>query len=622
MAKRPGVDWRAPTIITVAYTVGLAFAIGHHYFYASLAATFVDSSIFSQQHNLAIATFWQIFWRTLFRQNMPLKTADALAGLLGSIIDMASPRVWLASPLLVFIAAMAWLVPLAKILPPATLTVRLLSQTDHSLRSLGVPDFLNTSMGKNIYHESDADGPNSAPPGTWHWWTYGGPSNYVARIATNTALNGELPNLPSPATNATYVLSYPAPSVRCEEMPISVLSNWAPIMNCDPSLGFDGAADGFSACLTNPNDDYWWPYLAWVPSESGIVPFPNYSMTTAGDLPLLNLTEGLYYVNNLNLYLTEGSGFLGSYNSSAANLFIAAGYYPEGNDDSPPWLPPLNCSLYNSTYRVNFTFNAGVQEVSVLEVNLTNPISPFWETLEIEREDPDPPDIAVHMNYQALMEILGHLLVGAIARETTVFQTQILRTELAFTNDMRNINNQLGSAGLISTETNTSQWDKRPLARAVEDVFQNVTLPLFSRSEFLRIDDKSQTNVTITHTQNIYAYNWQRLWLSYGLAFLATLVVVIIGGSSLAIAGASYSNKLSTVLRVTGGDRINRHIDEADRAGNDPLPEYLGKAELRCRIQQPARDGVSDESLGIPLKAVATESSSMMERTISSTPEY
>lgn len=274
---------------------------------------------------------------------------------------------------------------------------------------------------------------------------------------------------------------------------------------------------------------------------------------------------------------------------------------------------PLNCSLYNSTYRVNFTFQEGTQTVAILDVNITNPIRPLWNTeLRTGGQHVSQADVA-NMNYQALMDSLGRRLVGDISRDGEVYQTQILRTELAFTKEMYPVYNL---TGYVSADSNASQWYGKPLATAIENLFQNMTLSLFSRSEFLKVpDDSTPTNVTITTLRNVYTYDWQRLWLSYGLALAFALIIVIIGCSSLAITKASYSNKLSTILRTTGGDRVGVDVKELDRAGRDPLPEYLGKAHLLlCRsAKEVPGESHSEESVRvIPRKPLVASATSAM----------
>ncbi|KAK5708462.1 hypothetical protein LTR97_001003 [Elasticomyces elasticus] len=185
------------------------------------------------------------------------------------------------------------------------------------------------------------------------------------------------------------------------------------------------------------------------------------------------------------------------------------------------------------------------------------------------------------MNYHVTMDILGRLLIGDISREGTVYQIQILQTELAFTTEVYPI--FTGGLDPDSTNSTGSKWYQRPLAEVVEDLFQNMTLSLSSRNDFLHTSDSSLTTVNTTTLRNVYTYNWQRLWLAYGLALAATMIVVAVGCGSLVTAGTSFSNKFSTALRVTRGDRIDVVVKDNDRLGSDPLPEYMSEAKLLCK---------------------------------------
>lgn len=615
MAPKPGIHWKTPTTIALAFLAGLAFAIAHHVFYASLAGTAIDDGTFDQQLNLAIgngfaflvraaltmsiaATYWQVFWRTLLDKSYSLETADSLASLLSSIIDILTPQLWAASPLLVCVAAVAWLVPFATVVPPATLTVGLSAHISHSLMAMKTPDFLGTSMGWEILEQNNDDGPNAgAPAGYLNWNTYNGPTPLLTHVLESTAFDGRLPNLPAPAPNASYVLSYPAPTIQCETMPVDVLSQWAPVMGCDPSLQFNGEAHNYSACDTNANDDYLWFYLAWTPSDIQLVPFPPNSLPIAGDL-------------SFGKTLEDNSGYLGSYNSSASNLFIAASVIRPYVDYTQnfTWYA-YNCSLYNSTYKVNFTFQESIQTVTVLDVNVTEPIAPVWSSPQRLYNESLPAAIGSNMNYQALMDVLGRLLVGDIGQGGTAYQTQILQTALAYTTEMRS-----WGLGAVGSAANTSQWYQRSLADAVESLFENMTLSLFSHNELLQDADGNTTDVAITNVRNVYTYHWQRLWLAYGLALGFTLLIVAIGCSSVAISGTSYSNRLSTIVRVTGGDDVDVDIKPGDRAGEDPLPEYLGKAKLLCSTRGVADGSKEPDSLLIAQRRVDGETSAMIQR--------
>ena len=50
------MHWKAPTTMLATFAIGVAFAIGHHFFYQSLDGTPLDSATFDQQINTAVGT--------------------------------------------------------------------------------------------------------------------------------------------------------------------------------------------------------------------------------------------------------------------------------------------------------------------------------------------------------------------------------------------------------------------------------------------------------------------------------------------------------------------------------------------------------------------------------------
>lgn len=79
---------------------------------------------------------------------------------------------------------------------------------------------------------------------------------------------------------------------------------------------------------------------------------------------------------------------------------------------------------------------------------------------------------------------------------------------------------------------------------------------------------------------NVYSYDQATLWISYGLAVGATALAVAGGIAALISNGASYSNKFSTILRVSRTVRLGAEVSEPDGDGRDPLPKYLKLARI------------------------------------------
>jgi hypothetical protein len=611
------IHWRAPTTIISAFLFGLLFAIGHHLFYNSLNGKTVDDEIFSQQFNSAVGTafaflvraalvisigtsYWQVFWGTLSRRQLRVDTVDSMAGLLSSLLEFLNLRAIVASPWLTSLAAVSWLIPLAAIVPPATLSVQSAHVISYTQQHLPAPNFLGNSMARTYLQQSDGGGgPNSPPEGAKIWNVYHGPTNYLTRVAMGTALEGQLPVFPAPAVNASFERKFSAPSVRCAAADRSVLMGFTGAMGCDPTyqcgnlsvLSGSGPSNGTARWVA-------FSYLSWTPNQNLLIPFGNGSISENASLPI---SDG------------NPASFLGSQNSMPATLFVAS----KANVKTGEW-SVLNCSLYNASYTANFTFQENFQSATLLSVNETEAIPAVFAGSSrsgFPTHTPEPTSEVEQFNYQALMEVLGRILVGTISSGSSVIgddrsagtmgvadgdivsdHTQIMQTELAFTEELYPIYNgscntqftgYCTDSGTISgsTEGNvTSRWFGRPLSNAIEELFQNMTLSLFSKSVFLN-ESNFATNITITEFRNVYHYDHERLWLSYGLAIGSALLAVLMGLGAILRNKASYSEKFTTVMRTTSGEYTSVPIMACDRGGVDPLPEYIAKAQLQLSSQ-------------------------------------
>jgi hypothetical protein len=95
------------------------------------------------------------------------------------------------------------------------------------------------------------------------------------------------------------------------------------------------------------------------------------------------------------------------------------------------------------------------------------------------------------------------------------------------------------------------------LAYGIEQLFQNMTLSLLSKSQYLA-EAGQMTDVVLDRWLNVYAYDQKNLLISYGVALVLTLLACAVGCAKVYRNGVSYSNSFSTVLRTT------RHLQSFD----------------------------------------------------------
>jgi hypothetical protein len=156
----------------------------------------------------------------------------------------------------------------------------------------------------------------------------------------------------------------------------------------------------------------------------------------------------------------------------------------------------------------------------------------------------------------------------------------------------------------LPTEAVSSPSFNQSLGSAIEELFQNMTLSLFSDSRFTR-DSRDPVNITLSHFRNIYSYSQRNLLLSYSIALFLTLLASIAGCIAIYWNGASYTQKFSTILRTTSS--LGQVVAENDRAGADPLPRYLARARVKL-------GGTGDVSLELDrVSEAAGERSAMID---------
>jgi hypothetical protein len=669
------VHWQAPTVIILAFVAGLAFALGHHAFYLNLEGQSVDDHLFDQQTNLAAGhtfaflvraclcvaigvAYWQVFWGMLLRGTFAISHVEALAGSLGSILDMLNFGAMMNRPALLTLALLSWLIPLASILPPATLSVQITPTTEFAYPHIPVPHFVQTmasifSEREDFTYPDRSDGvPYSHPSdATIRETSYLSPSRHLSRLVTSTAFRGALPLQQTVQPNSTYNLTLVGPAMQCQSTAIDILQQFNKATNCT-------FAARKSPELRLKECENLITYISWVPNATSLVPFDENSMLH-GYLPLepTGVNPGLH-----------GSRYVGGHQYGPASIFIASRtggkFYDIDN-----WTL-LNCSLYNASYTATVKSDGDSRGVlSVTEVRRLNSVP--YETTTSKRYpegnyvnvSPNDNDSAA-LGYTALMECIGRLLVGTIfsasapvennmwvaggvtlilsndsyynERDLTTQNEGLSQTLLPFAAELlpfqgrmdgNNINDpQWTFIANFSDPPNTNNYTvsypteafqattfNRSLARVIEELFQNMTLSLFSDPGFL---EPAAENITVQYErmQNTYTYNSRNLLMSYGLALGFALIAVIAGCASIWYNGASYSNRFSTILRATRGQKLEELVALNDRTGADPLPKYLAKTRIRLGYEELSQRSDGDSRIQLRQKSdMVGEQSAMME---------
>ena len=527
------------------------------------------------------ASYWQIFLDVLHRKALRVSTIDSLAGVLGALQEFFNLTILRASPLLVALAVLSWLMLFIAIVPPVTLTISPLNWTNQFNTTWHTPDFSNVAAFSIMNNETSGFEDSKRQSSLSMAPTYSGPSRHLVRLLTATAYNGQLPILPKPAENSSYSQNWIGPSIKCQPIRASILSLFKPAMGgFDPRHPVQETENGFH-------------YLSWTPSsaKNSTVPWEKDSIhkdtSKSGGVGAMH----------------KDGGCLGHINGGPAIVFVAA----RANISTSDWTV-LNCSLYNASYTIRFAFAADTQDVSVSSIQDLNPVGPIDPSADVStsRRGWTINATSALISYEMMMEVLGNTLCGAVWSEKepqagvvrptilNIDRTRVLETLIANTAELWPLyakgTDVTGEGGSIEKPP----ANPPTLATAIESLFQNMTITLLSQPRYLK--DQTEPITVISRTsRNIYVYSPTRLWLAYGLGLGLTFVVAAVGCWNVFSANASYSNRFSTVLRTTRGLELDALVEKSHRNGEDPVPRAIKRAQLSI-VEGLNTDAVRDKA--------------------------
>jgi hypothetical protein len=428
--RLPRMHWRTPTVIVLAYIAGLAFAISHHIFYASLNGKSIDSNLFGQQMNIAIGTtfavlvraalvtavgtvYWQTFWEGLLHRPLTIGHVDSLAGALASVLDLLNVRAFRSNPILGILALLSWLLPFAALLPPATLSVQSASMNEFVHDHVPLPNLENDAMATYTWMAYGGGG------GDFTQYFYRKPSLQLSRLAVSTASRGSIIDSLAVYANSTYIINFIAPAVQCREQPPYILQPFVAASSCDHLLGETFQPE--KPCCTASAPDWsptfcldLWSYIAWAPNSTFRVPFGPGSVRN-NSLPLELRTLGSATPENMNLG-SSSSPFYGGFQDEPVAIYIATTTQGFGRS-SDSWTV-LTCSLFNASYVVNMTSDSNRRNTaSLLNVTLMEKVPDSTAGGKLNGDANITTINKIMFNYMALMESVGKIFMGIISEQ-------------------------------------------------------------------------------------------------------------------------------------------------------------------------------------------------------------
>ncbi|EXJ60638.1 hypothetical protein A1O7_04791 [Cladophialophora yegresii CBS 114405] len=541
------MDWRTPTAMFSSFLSAVLVAIAHHILNLKLdgrevAELAVDQQWISRIGNalayvvkvlLVLATgtaYFQRVWHHARGKPTKLNQFDSLFGVQDSILEFRHAKFWLRRPILLLVALILWLIPLATITTPGTLSVVPASVSQQR----------NVSIQQREYGKSSYGAAVQADNGTVF---YGGARSYLKGPTLAMLVETNVLSIGSFSTNLTWSIGFHGPAISCSKAGPEVTSQLTNII-----LPYQQAN---KTSLM---------YDAWVsrPSSSSNQALVDGKLVLDPDL-------------NSNLRILDQTS------PDAARIYYSLA--PDGSTQATMANPVyvISCALYNATWSVDFDVRSTGEQFLKPKLRFENWM-PGWSSIT------PPLTAGIHTNtildYAGLMETFGAITSGRLdySNDASLPFTQTslaLETSPVLFNDA--FPELFNDAAMVT------------LARTFEVLFQNMTLSaryaVLPRQD-LRDDaaDWSFVNVTATSTfsRNVYRYDSRDLIIAYTLAVIGSALCILLAILAIRDMGSVYSNVFSTAVRVTRSqDRLDAVIrDDHDRSGAQPLPPKIANAYI------------------------------------------
>ncbi|CAG8978280.1 hypothetical protein HYALB_00010232 [Hymenoscyphus albidus] len=542
-------------MMVVSLMAGVIIAIGHHLYYQWLNEQRVGDSNRQQWalrdasrigNGLSILVnvllkaavgiaYVQYLWKTLSRNFLSLSTINDAFGLGQNLFSFLNWELLPKIRVCVFLALILWILPIASLFPPATLSV-----VRGQAVNVTEVEALNVAL-------QDSEFVSFYDP----FGKYSTAQNFQ-KMVSGIAVTGDLPLLVIPENLEPGNLTYQ-------------LNNYLPLLRCNP------ASEAVKITFTN--------LLAQTRGNDG--PFPEFNETNNAT-SLLALDEHLdwsYFDASRGLNVTGGIGYFGviPYNmmlhdnssSTAAlwntsqrsdvdsldtlgQIWIAIANYDGGKKE----VEFINCELYNASLGLNVTF---VNDVSTVQIERREWLEPI--NLASMNTQGAPPDLLSYSIFfvevcSYLMGTFGWSKVAANGENTSVESTAgfvVHTNELMSTNLI--FHSQLNDMRSAIMEIIGEEW---------LDEYENVT-------------------VSIATAQNVYLYESRSLVISYALAAVACIAAVIVGLYALHCNGVGYNSTVTT-FAVKMQDSKVRDVLRQYPGGAQSVDRNLGKVKLRFEI--------------------------------------
>jgi hypothetical protein len=306
---------------------------------------------------------------------------------------------------------------------------------------------------------------------------YQGADPQLRRLVTTTTFQSAVPDFPSVAVNATFQTTFAAPSLRCQLVSGADLRSFQKFMVSDfyPTFGCNHTLS----------------YTSWAPDHSSTKPWYKADNYCSIEGPETRNPMSGYASSNAVLVAWQGT-MLHTDTVTDGHHFVAGGWNL------------LNCSLHNASYTVDVAPVTNDRSiVKARSVQSREPVPSLNVSLGTRLVSEHP--MASSYGYKAILECMidvlrGYILDDSVGEIRVASSSDITQTTLVFTRELLHFARTQSSEDYLALLDERSDatciFDKpysqdacestmfnQSLAYGIEQLFQNMTLSLLSKSQ-------------------------------------------------------------------------------------------------------------------------------------------
>lgn len=288
------------------------------------------------------------------------------------------------------------------------------------------------------------------------------PSSGISRLVATVAAQGSILNPPAPYANCSYHLQFYGPSLSCGSAISTNTTRVAEILSL--------------------HDIDTMPFVSFLPMEGSY-----YNETDAALSGLRYILDGWSHQDQM---LSMSSFDLVS--EDHGRIYVAINDKFDGKFGKSAY-KIIECGLYNMSYNVVFAFSNWQPSLAIANATRLNGVA-SKAALTMCRYGTAFEEVSVcspdAMAYIALFDAFGQQLVGHLEEShfgpIWSYQTQVAKTVFMDTKELYGYQYCMDNG----KEAGTRPDDAMGMAEALEEVFTNTTLSLFSRKSFLYVLNK------------------------------------------------------------------------------------------------------------------------------------